>query len=337
MDQHPADQGPMDQGPMDQAAADSIIREVIRLAQEHYVFPDVGARIGKLLTERAAAGGYAGAAGQAALAELVTRDLQSVNGDKHLRLQHSDTEVAQDDDDAQLAALAGLADLTCDGIARAERLDGNVGYLDLRPILFPPSISGDAAAAAMSLIARTDALIIDLRQCLGGDPEMVTLMCSYLFGREPVHLNDLYERESESVRQYWTMPYTPGRRLRPDVPVDLLTSGVTFSGGEELCYDLQQLGRGTVIGEPTGGGAHPQRSFRVRPHLRATIPVARAISPVSGTNWEGTGVIPDIEVPAGEAFPVAYRRALNHVLSLGTGSGRAQCAAEAQAALASLP
>jgi C-terminal processing protease CtpA/Prc len=209
--------------------------------------------------------------------------------------------------------MAAWAQRTAGGIARAEWLDGNVGYLDLRPLLFPPSIAGEAVAAAMTLIAPADALLIDVRQCLGGDPGMVAMLCTYLFGAEPVHLIDMISRPAADgtaqIRQSWTMPFAPGRHFGPDKPVFVLTSGTTFSGGEELAYDLQQLGRATVVGERTRGGAHPVEGFRIRPHLQATIPIARSLSPVSGGNWEGTGVLPDVPVAAGEALDAACLRA----------------------------
>ena len=233
--------------------------------------------------------------------------------------------------------MTAYAERTAGGIARAERLDGNVGYLDLRPLLFPPVVAGEAVAAAMTLIAPAEALILDLRQCLGGSPDMVAMVCSYLFGDEPVHLIDIIDRPAAdgtaAVRQSWTMPFTPGRRFGPDKPVFVLTSGTTFSGGEELSYDLQQLGRAIVVGECTRGGAHPVERFPIRPHLQATIPVARAHSPASGGNWEGTGVLPDVQVPAGEALRVAYQRALAHVVALGDEGARTETNAEARRAL----
>ena len=165
---------------------------------------------------------------------------------------------------------------------------------------------------------------------------MVAMLCTYLLGDEPVHLIDMISRPAADgtaeVRQSWTMAFTPGRRFGPDKPVFVLTSGTTFSGGEELAYDLAQLGRATVVGERTRGGAHPVERFRIRAHLQATIPVARSLSPVSGGNWEGTGVLPDVAVPAVEALDAAYQRALAHVLSLGDGGARAETAAEARRA-----
>ena len=307
---------------MRQEGTDAMLERLAELAEAHYVFPEVGAALAALLAERQAAGRYAAAADEVSLAALVTEDLQAVNGDQHLRLLYSAEEVPDESDDS--AEMAGV-----------RRLDGNVGYLELRPILFPPLIAGAAATAAMSVVAQADVLIVDLRQCRGGDPEMVALLCSYLFD-EPVHLTDTFERAGNQTRQSWTLPYTPGRKFGGAKPVYVLTSATTFSGGEEVSYDLQQLGRATMVGERTKGGAHPRQGFRLSAHLQATIPVARTINPVSGTNWEGSGVAPDIEVAADDAFAAAYRRALEHVLGLGDDGLRAEIAAEARRAIDSL-
>jgi C-terminal processing protease CtpA/Prc len=105
----------------------------------------------------------------------------------------------------------------------------------------------------------------------------------------------------------------PGRRFGPAKPVYVLTGSATFSGGEQLAYDLQQLGRATIIGQRTKGGAHAREGFRVHPHLEATISVARAVSPVTGGNWEGSGVTPDIRTSPGEEKDRAHQLALEHV------------------------
>ena len=151
--------------------------------------------------------------------------------------------------------------------------------------------------------------MLDVRECLGGDPEMVSFACTYVFGVEAVHLNDIVERAGTETRQFWTLPYVPGTRFGQDKPVYVVTSARTFSGGEELTYDLQQLGRAVVSARRPRGGAHPRRGFRVSAHLEATVPVARALNPHSGRNWEGTGVTPDVVSPADEALDVAVRLA----------------------------
>jgi C-terminal processing protease CtpA/Prc len=200
------------------------------------------------------------------------------------------------------------------GIHRVERLDGNIGYLDLRG-LPPPEHAGPAITAAMELVAGTFALIIDLRRNGGGSPHGVALWCSYLIGERPIRLNDIFSADTGETAQFWSYPYLPGRRYL-DRPVYVLTSSRTFSGGEDLGYTLQALGRAEVIGEATGGGAHPTRPFPISPAVHIGVPHARSISPLTGTNWQGTGVIPDTPVPADQAYDVAYAKALRHVLEL---------------------
>lgn len=302
---------------MDANEVTRVVEDVIGLVGEHYVDPAAAPRISEVVAVALADGRYR--ADERSLAEAVTADLQSVNGDKHLRLMYRADPLAvqaHGDDAAEWAAMARWAGQTCGGVAGLERRPGNVGFLSIEPVLFPAAISGEAIAAAMSLVAATEALIIDLRRCIGGEPTMAAFLCSYLHGPEPVELTGLYERATGRVRQFWTLPFVPGNRFGATKPVYVLTSGTTFSGGEQVSYDLQQLGRAMVIGERTRGGAHAREGFRVHPHLEATISVARAVSPVTGGNWEGTGVIPDIEVPAGHARDRAYRLALEHVLTL---------------------
>jgi hypothetical protein len=305
-----------------------LVERVRALVKTHYVFPEVGAAVSQTLADGLDAGRYP--ADARSLATTMTTDLQATNGDKHLRLLfHEDVQSPREpgDDRAEFAALTRWADKTGGGVATVERLAGNVGYLDLQPVLFPAVICGELITAAMSLIAGTEALIIDLRRCLGGEPSAIPLIVSYLWGHEPAQLTGL--RERGQLTQAWTLPYVPGRRFGPDKPVYVLTSGTTFSGGEGLSYDLQQLGRATIVGEQTRGGAHAREGFVVDPHLEATIPVAEAVHPKTGGNWEGTGVTPDVPTAADRARDTAYRRALEDVIGAG-GAGRA----EAEAALA---
>jgi C-terminal processing protease CtpA/Prc len=225
--------------------------------------------------------------------------------------------------------MAQWADQTCGGVACAQRFAGNVGYLELQPVLFPAAIAGEVITAAMSLLATTDVLIIDLRHCRGGEPAMTAFLVSYLWDHEPAELSGLRERKDNQLKQAWTLPYVPGRRFGKVKPVYVLTSAATFSGGEQLSYDLQQLGRATIIGERTRGGAHAREGFLVHPHLEATISVAEAVNPKTGGNWESTGVAPDIQTTAGQARNTAYELALKDVIAA---DGHA--AAEARGALA---
>jgi len=134
---------------------------------------------------------------------------------------------------------------------------------------------------------------------------MVALVSSYLFSK-PTHLNDLWTRKTDTTEQYWTLPYVPGKRLEGK-PAFVLTSKGTFSGAEEFTYNLKILKRATIVGETTGGGAHPVSGHRIDDHFMIGVPFARAINPISKTNWEGTGVEPDVKVPASDALTTAQK------------------------------
>ncbi|MEY9942255.1 S41 family peptidase [Streptacidiphilus sp. MAP5-3] len=292
-----------------------IVERTADLVTAHYVFPEQGDKIAAQLRAALAAGRYteAGAAGDVErLGALVTEDLQSVNGDKHLRLAFHADEVPDGQDAAAGQMMERRSAESCGGVPRFELLEGGVAVLELAPIIFPLHLSADSLTAAMTLAAQARALVVDLRRNEGGDPHTVQYLCSYFFD-QPTHINTQYWREGDQEEQSWTLPHVPGRRLGQQKPVYLLTSATTFSGAEELAYDLQQLGRAVVVGERTKGGAHPRNGWTVHPHLEATIPVGRSINPTSGTDWEGTGITPDIEVPAAQALDRAHREALGRL------------------------
>lgn len=304
----------------------------------HYVFPERAVEMAQAVRGHLDGGRYDGVEG-AELCAAVTRDLQEVWVDPHLRLIWHDEARGvweQADDDAeQMADWREKYRLNSEGVHRVERLAGNVGLIELRGVGGADFVAG-AYAAAMQLVRHTFALVLDLRQNVGGSPDGVALFCSYFFPAEPVHLNDIYDGTTKRTRQFWTSPHLPSPRYL-DRPVFVLTSGQTFSAGEEICYDLQTQKRATLVGETTRGGAHPSDTYQVGPHVDVRVPSARAINPITGTNWEGVGVVPDVAVPAERALDVAYADALRHVLAV-TGDVRGEHAravrAEAESALA---
>ena len=204
------------------------------------------------------------------------------------------------------------------GFQKVERLPGNIGYVEFRGF-FDPEGGAETVASVFNFLSNTDAIIFDLRKNGGGDPRMVALICSYLFGAEPVHLNDLHWREGrgERVEEFWTLKDVAGKRYTGK-DVYVLTSGYTFSGAEEFSYNLKNLKRATLIGETTGGGANPGGGNRLSAHFGAFIPTGRAVSPVTRTNWEGTGVEPDVKVPAEQALRTAQIMALKGAVEKAT-------------------
>jgi hypothetical protein len=296
------------------AERDQVIKGSIAKLNENYVFPDVAKKMGEAVAARAAKGEYDSITSAKALADKLTADFREVSHDKHLHMEYDEKGVPDQGSgggpsEAEQREFMSKINF---GFEKVERMRGNVGYIDIRGFV-PPMYGGDTATAAMNFLANTDALIIDLRQNNGGTPEMIAYVLSYLFD-EQTHVNDIYTRTSNETQQFWTLPHVAGQTFGGKKPIYVLTSNRTFSGGEEFAYDLKNLRRATLIGETTGGGAHPVQPYKVSEHFAIGVPFARAISPVTKTNWEGTGVMPDIAVPADAALDKAYRLALQALL-----------------------
>lgn len=323
-------QGPGGQQDMtiDGATRAAVIEGTLKNLNDYYVFPEVAKKMDQAIRERMQKNEYDQITSARTLSQKLTEHLQEVSHDKHLRVGYSAEVIPVRSGDGEPSAeererFLGFLRTTNFGFEKIERLPGNVGYLDLRGFT-PAQFGAETVVAAMNFLANTDALIIDLRRNGGGDPAMVALISSYLFGSEPVHLNDLYWREGNSTRQWWTLPYVPGKRYGDKKDVYVLTSKRTFSAAEEFTYNLKNLKRATIIGETTGGGAHPGGTRRINDHFQIWVPSGRAINPYSKTNWEGTGVTPDVDVPSEQALKVAHIAAMNKVLDKITDPERKQ-------------
>jgi hypothetical protein len=300
-----------------------VIDGVLKKLAESYVFPEKAKEMEKAVRARREKKEYDGITSAKLLTETLTSHLQEVSHDKHLRVMYSHDALPRPrppsaEDRKRMREMQGKNNY---GFEKVERLDGNVGYLDLRGFL-DAEAAGETAAAAMTFLANTDALIIDLRRNGGGSPGMVALLCSYLFA-ERKHLNDLAWRgpDGEHVEQWWTVPHVAGKRYL-DKDVYILTSKRTFSAAEEFTYNLQALKRAKVVGETTGGGAHPGGPRPINDHFAVWVPSGRAINPITKTNWEGTGVKPDVEVPADQALTTAHLAALEKQLAKGDADPR---------------
>lgn len=205
------------------------------------------------------------------------------------------------------------------GFDAVERLDGNIGYL--RMSFFAPfdqeaketPAARRVAEAAMAFIQGTEAVIIDLRQNGGGAPGMVHLIFSHFLGAEPLLINKFYNRQTDQTIEFYSFDEIANER-RPTVPLYVLISGRTGSAAEEFAYDVQTHGRGLIVGERSGGAANPGQLFDAGDGFSVFVSTGAAVNPVTGVNWEGVGVKPDVEAPADMAFSVAYDLALAGVL-----------------------
>lgn len=288
--------------PLDQADRTKILTNAARLIETRYVDPADGARIAAAL--RNARERWTDVTDPKQFAEQVTRWLRSVSSDGHLGLSYSEEPIAEGDPAGFTAAEMEKwygAHLN-HGIEKIERLPGNIMLLDIR--VFPPSqMAGDVFAAAMTVVAQGDALIIDLRKN-GGGAETAELLMGYLL-ESGSPLTGSYDRPSDTRRYISSPSWVPGRRFGSNKPLYVLTSARTFSAAEAVAYSLQALGRATIVGETTGGGAHPFEYRRVHEHFAVDLPEGKSINPITGTNWQGTGVKPDVEVPADQALDTA--------------------------------
>jgi C-terminal processing protease CtpA/Prc len=302
---------------IDAAARSETINNLVKELNDGYVFPDVAKKMTDDVRAREKNKEYDAMTSAKTFSETLTAELQAISHDKHLRVRYSvdpipvrkDRREPTDEEKAQDAWYMKRINYA---FQKVERMDGNIGYLELTNF-FEPEAGADTVASAFNFVNNTDALIIDLRRNGGGDPEMVQLICSYLFGDKPVHLNDLFWRDGNRTQEFWTRPAVAGKKYL-DRDVYVLTSARTFSGAEEFTYNLKNLKRATIIGETTGGGANPGGVVRLNDHFNVFVPVGRAINPYTKTNWEGTGVEPDIKVPKDQALKTAYLMALNKSL-----------------------
>ncbi len=287
-----------------------VIDGAIENLNSSYVSPELAKKMEDSVRARQKKGEYDAVNDGDAFAKKLTDDFREVSHDKHLMVDFSPAKIPErpegpPDANAIAEYRKQMEKMNC-GFDKVEILSGNVGYVKF-DMFADPDICGPTVVAAMNFVANVDAIIFDLRENGGGDPKMVALVSSYLFSK-PTHLNDLWERKSDSTSQYWTLPYVPGKRL-DGKPAFVLTSKQTFSGAEEFTYNLKNLKRATIVGETTGGGAHPVSGHRIDDHFMIGVPFAKAVNPISKTNWEGTGVEPDVKVSAADALATAQKLA----------------------------
>jgi C-terminal processing protease CtpA/Prc len=302
--------------PLSASARAAILQTLVKEMNANYIEPAVAKRVGSAIAKKNAAGGYADATGAQAFSAALAKDLRELSGDLHfnakfdqrLRERSSVADAASNNEavDRRIQAIRSGY-----GIEKIERLAGNVGYIELRNF-GPTDLVGPAYTGAISLMAGADALILDLRRNGGGSPASVAYLMSHFFPLgDKRHLNDMYDRPSNTTREFWTLE-TVGERYRK--PVYVLTSGRTGSAAEECAYDFQTQKRATLVGETTAGAANPVSLFSVGHGITVWIPDGRAINPITKTSWEHVGVKPDIAVPAAQALQTAHAAILRNLV-----------------------
>jgi hypothetical protein len=299
--------------PLDAATRSTVIDELLKQINRIYILPDVARKMELAIRARQAKKEYDSITSGSELARVLTDHLRQVRNDDHLYVEYFAAGIPYDSKKPPVAA--DVQRFREKGRRRnyeyrkVERLDGGIGLLQVDGF-YPDEWAQDTIVAAMSFLANSEAIILDLRQNHGGAGS--TLLCSYFFEGE-THLSDQYNREENTTRQYWTYPIVPGKKLA-DKDLYILTSHETISAPEALAYDMQCLKRAIIVGETTHGGAHPTTIYRITDHFSAAIPFARTIHPGISTGEGGTGVKPDVAVPANQALLTAHLMALKKAL-----------------------
>lgn len=280
------------------------------LINDFYVYPDVAKATEEHLMNQFEKGHFDQFNTNETFAEALTISVQEINKDKHMKVfnqppYEAPAQTPERIIEEKLYNLKRRKEYNR-GFNNVKVLDGNIGYIDLRGFTYFQE-GKEFADAYMKLIANTDAVIIDLSQNGGGDPEMVKYLCSYFF-EGGVHLNSLYFREGDKTIDFYTEEEVDGRKMI-DVPLFVITGEKTFSGAEEFSYNMQTQKRATLVGQTTGGGANPGGTRPINEFLSVFIPTGKAINPITKTNWEGTGVVPEVKTSANKAMSEAHELA----------------------------
>jgi hypothetical protein len=294
---------------LDRSDRHRVISRAAENLNRYYLDPEVAQGMAATLLSHEKMGDDDGVTDPEAFAALLTAQLQSASHDRYVQVLYSTKPVVES---RRAPTPADIADYRREimksncSFETTEILPHNIGYLKFNA--FPDvSICGSIAASAMAKLNDADAIIFDLRDNPGGYASMVAFLATYLFDG-PTHLNDFYDREKDSTEQSWTNPPIPGNKL-VDKPVFVLTSSTTFSAAEAFSYDLKMLKRATLVGETTSGRGHMGALHPIDNRFAMRIPGIKVTNPISKSNWEGTGVEPDVKVKASDALETAERLA----------------------------
>ncbi len=281
-----------------------LINSIADSLNKHYIFPEKAKSISLYLQSQLKENAYKDLLDKPEkLAEQIGQDINMVHHDPHMRVKFDPGFVPQEiykptpEDIERVKKYWKENNYT---FKKVEILPGNIGYLPFNLFVDDIEAAKPTITAALKFLINTTSLIIDLRNNMGGSPQMVSQIESYFF-KEKTHMNDLINRSNKDTIFLYADP-AKSDSLNLSMPIYILTSQHTFSGAEDFSYAMQITKRAIVVGETTGGGAHPQMPFSVGQGFVVFIPLARSINPVTQTDWEGTGVIPDVKATANEAF-----------------------------------
>jgi hypothetical protein len=286
------------------------VSQIAQALQDRYFDPARGAEIADTLRAEAAEGRYDSLTDPRDLQEALTNRLKPL--DAHFNVSWRDpsaTPAPVRADALESVPFEIGVSRRGQGFRAVEILPGNIAVVDMR--IFAGFETADAPArrqvdAVLQLISSADAVIFDVRDNGGGSPAMVGYLVSAFVAPGADIYNTFHRRNgqsSERAREEYANP-------RLDVPLYVVVSGRSASAAEAFSYTLQFARRATIVGERSAGAANPGGPVGTPSGFSIFVPDGSPRNPITGRNWEGTGVLPDIEAPSGDALTVAWKAAL---------------------------
>jgi YD repeat-containing protein len=292
--------------PIEDSLRDSTIHRVAEILGSKYIYPKRGREMMDTIMQNNYRERYNECKKAGKLADMLTEDVVTVSNDRHVWVE-AQNPMAQGSTDPMNASIEELRSENYH-LRKVEILSDNIGYMKF-DMIHDDKEAQDLVANGLSDLADCDALIFDIRDNVGGEWGTANLIIGYLLPPNTV-LARVYDRDGRLVEQRSTPDTIPGRPFDIFVPVYILTSNRTGSAAEGFAYVLKHMGRATIVGEVTLGMAHPSEEIVVNDYFRVSVPFLRSENVITGTDWEGKGVIPDIKVNADSALNTAVNDAL---------------------------
>lgn len=288
--------------------------------RERFAFRERGAAAAREIEAVERRGEFREARTASALLALIDSKIAPIVDHRHFRVRYMGPEITAGFREGPPSAeeMVGFYEevrLRGSEIPEVRWLPGNVGYLRINRFIDAPPVT-ERLLAAMGTLVDTGALIIDVRGTPGGDPVGVANVIGHLVAERTATIRVEDPSEPSGSRTYYAEPRTPAFLGKP---VYVLIDGETGSAAEEFTYDLQAIGRATLVGQTTYGAGTPGGFRPIAEGFAAFIPMQIVAHAMTGANWEGVGVRPDVEVLAEQALARAHRLALEAILEDATG------------------